>query len=224
MNASVELVEAQIWASGLNVEERNRAARGMTVRVYERGSYICHRGDRLNAWTGVVTGLVKMSSISHSGKPMTFAGLGHGGWFGEGSVLKDEPRQYDIVALRETRLAMMNRPTFMWLYENSVAFNHFLLRQLNERLGQFIATVEHDRMLAPKARVARNLSWLFNPVLYPKQERSVEITQDELALLSGVSRALTNRALAELQQEGLLLIEHGCIRVTDVAKLMRYED
>ncbi len=56
----------------------------------------------------------------------------------------------------------------MWLYENSVAFNRFLVEQLNERMGQFIATIEYDRILDPKARVARNLSWLFNPVLYPR--------------------------------------------------------
>jgi CRP/FNR family cyclic AMP-dependent transcriptional regulator len=224
MNARAELVDTQIWAADLTEAERERAARGMSVRGYARGAYVCHRGDRLDSWTGVISGLVKMSSIAESGKPVTFAGLGRGGWFGEGSVLKDEPRKYDLVALRETRLAMMNRPTFMWLYDNSIGFNHFLLRQINERLGQFIATVEHDRMLGPKARVARNLAWLFNPVLYPAQQKEIEITQDELALLAGLSRAVVNRCLGELQEEGLIAMDHAAIRVPDVARLARYGD
>ena len=140
---------------------------GISARKFQAGSYICHRGDRLDAWTGVVTGLVKISAISRDGKAMTFAGVGAGGWFGEGTVIKNEARKYDLVALRDTELALMNRATFMWLFDTSVGFNQFLVHQLNERMGQFIATIEHDRIHDPIARVARNLAWLFNPVLYP---------------------------------------------------------
>lgn len=222
MPGKTDFVRRFIWARDLAAHEVERAAQGITERNYAKGSYICHRGDRLDYWTGVISGLVKMSAVSETGKAVTFAGLGNGGWFGEGTILKGEARKYDLVALRETKLAMMNRATFMWLYENSIGFNHYLLRQINERLGQFIATVEHDRILDSKARVARNLSWLFNPVLYPGTVETIEITQDELALLAGVSRATINRCLQELQDEGLLIVEHGCITVRDLPRLMGY--
>jgi len=217
-----DLVRQAVWAGDLGEAEIERARRGTVEKVFQKGSYICHRGDRLEYWTGVTQGLVKISTISQSGKAMTFAGIGTGGWFGEGSVLKGEARQYDLVALRDTRLAMMNSATFFWLYENSTAFNRFLVRQLNERMGQFIATIEHDRILDAKARVARNLSWLFNPVLYPGAGSQIEITQEELGLLAGVSRAVANRSLAEFEDEGLIRAEHGKIRVLDLAALRTY--
>ena len=47
---------------------------------------------------GHITVTVTISAISRDGKAMTFAGAADGGWFGEGSVLKDEARKYDIVA------------------------------------------------------------------------------------------------------------------------------
>ena len=97
------------------------------------------------------------------------------------------------------------------------------MRQLNERMGQFIATIEYDRILGPKARVARNISWFFNPVLYPEVRTDIEISQEELGLLAGVSRAVANRSLQELEQEGLLASEHGRIRVIDLEGLRRYE-
>jgi len=222
MSRKDDLVHNAAWAAELSPDEIGRACKGVVEKHFDRGAYICHRGDRLDYWTGVTRGLVKISTISLSGKAMTFAGIGTGGWFGEGSILKDEPRQYDLVALRETRLAMMNRATFFWLYENSAGFNRFLVRQLNERMGQFIATIEHDRILDAKARVARNLSWLFNPVLYPGTGSRIEITQEELGLLAGVSRAVANRSLAELEDEGLLRVEHGEIRVLDLAALKNY--
>jgi len=217
-----DLVRRAVWAGDLGEAEIDRARKGTVEKVFAKGTYICHRGDRLDYWTGVAQGLVKISTISRGGKAMTFAGIGTGGWFGEGSVLKDEARQYDLVALRETRLAMMNRATFFWLYENSTGFNRFLVRQLNERMGQFIATIEHDRILDAKARVARNLSWLFNPVLYPDAGSQIEINQEELGLLAGVSRAVANRSLAELEDEGLIRAEHGKIRVLNLAALSTY--
>jgi CRP-like cAMP-binding protein len=217
-----ETVRNSVWAAELSADEIDRARKGTIEKAFPKGAYICHRGDRLDYWTGVAQGLVKISTVSQGGKAMTFAGIGTGGWFGEGSILKDEPRQYDLVALRETRLAMMNRATFFWLYENSTGFNRFLVRQLNERMGQFIATIEHDRILDAKARVARNLSWLFNPVLYPGAGSQIEITQEELGLLAGVSRVIANRSLAELEDEGLIRAEHGKIRVLKLAALRTY--
>ena len=223
MNTRIDLVRAAIWAAELADDEIERASRGISEKTFSKGSYVCHRGDKFDYWTGVVTGLVKISAISRGGKAMTFAGAGAGGWFGEGSVLKDEPRKYDLVALRDTRLAIMQRSTFMWLYENSAAFNRFLVRQLNERLGQFIATTEYDRILDPKARVARNLSWFFNPVLYPDTRSEIEISQEELGLLAGVSRQVVNRSLQELEEEGMLRAEHGRITVVDLEALSNYE-
>jgi CRP/FNR family cyclic AMP-dependent transcriptional regulator len=222
MNTRIDLVRAAIWAAELSDEEIERASRGVSEKSFAKGGYVCHRGDRLDYWTGVVTGLVKISAISRDGKAMTFAGIGPGGWFGEGSVLKDEPRKYDLVAVRATRLAMLNKATFFWLCDNSAAFNRFLVRQLNERMGQFIATIEYDRILEPEARVARNLSWLFNPVLYPDMRDHIEITQDELALLAGVSRQVVNKSLRVLEDEGLLRVEHGRITVIDVERLANY--
>jgi len=223
VNAKDDLRQIAFWADALTEDEAARARKGVTERHYAAGSYVCHRGDRFNSWTGVVSGLVKISAISQQGKAMTFAGIGPGGWFGEGSVIKNEQRKYDLVALRDTRLALMNRATFMWLFETSVGFNRFLVHQLNERMGQFIATIEHDRIHDPTARVARNLAWLFNPILYPNTGTHLKITQEELALLAGVSRQVANKALQTLEEAGLLQVERGGITVTDVGALANYD-
>ncbi len=217
-------IQSQFWSADLTGEEIDKAAAGLGLRQYRKGAYICHRGDRLDYWLGVKAGLVKMSTVSASGKAITFAGIGNGNWFGEGTILKNEPRQYDLVALRDSSIWTLNRATFMWLHENSIGFNKLLIKLINERLGQFIATVEYDRALDTKARVARNLSWLFHPQLNPGTSNEIEISQDELASLCGVSRAAANRALQELQDEGLIRSEHGRVCVHDLLSLKTYGD
>jgi CRP/FNR family transcriptional regulator, cyclic AMP receptor protein len=210
------------WSRELSDTEVEHARRGIVEKAFAKGAYVCHRGDRFDSWTGVAGGIVKLSTVSRTGKAVTLAGVRAGGWFGEGSLLKDEPRQYDLVALRESRLALMNRSTFFWLFDNSVAFNRFLVRQFNERLGQFIALVEHDRMLDATGRLARNIAWLFNPVLYRDLEMHVEISQEELGLLSGMSRQVANESLKQLEAKGLIRVERAGITVLDVRQLSRY--
>ncbi len=213
-----------VWSQDLTESEREHARHGIVEKAFPKGAYICHRGDRLDFWIGVVSGLIKLSTLSRSGKAVTLAGIRSGGWFGEGTVLKNEIRQYDLVALRDTRIALMNRATFLWLFENSVAFNRFLVRQFNERLGQFIALVEYDRMLDAPARVARNIAWLFNPTLYPQLPPHLEISQEEIGLLSGVSRQVANKSLKLLEKKGLLRLEHGGLTVLDLGRLLRFGD
>jgi DNA-binding GntR family transcriptional regulator len=61
-------------------------------------------------------------------------------------------------------------------------------------------------MLDGVARVARVIAWLFNPVLNPNIGPSLDISQEELGLIAGVSRQVANRALQILEAEGLLKI------------------
>lgn len=192
------------------------------VRDFPAGAYVCRKGDPVDHWIGVVDGLVKMASVNSEGKTTTFVGVTSGGWFGEGSLLKDKARKYDIGALRASRMALMPRATFEWLLDTDIGFNRFLLMQLNERLGQFIAMVEYQRLLGPDARVARSLAALFNPVLYPDQASEIQISQEEVGYLSGVSRQRVNQALQVLEKAGLLRVEYGRVRILDLDGLRAF--
>ncbi|MCZ8185389.1 MAG: Crp/Fnr family transcriptional regulator [Beijerinckiaceae bacterium] len=210
------------WARDLTPEEAEKARRGIVERTYGKGNYICHQGDRFDCWGGVVSGLVKLSTVSDSGKQVSLAGLAAGAWFGEGSLLKNEPRRYDLVALRESRLMLMDLPTFNWLFEHSVGFNRFLVHQFNERLGQFIGQVENDRMLDATGRVARALASIFNPRVNPGVGTHLAITQEEIGLLSGLSRQVTNQSLKVLEQAKVLQVERGGIAIRDWLDLVRF--
>jgi CRP-like cAMP-binding protein len=163
-----------------------------------------------------------MASHWTTGKTTSLTGISSGGWFGEGSLLKKEPRRYDVMAIRETRVAFMNRSTFYWLMDHSIPFNRYLIAQINERLGQFIGMIENERMLDTDARIARGLAALFNPVLYPGTNRLLQISQEELGYLAGVSRQRANQALKVLEDAGLVRSEYGGINVLDLEGLRRF--
>jgi CRP/FNR family cyclic AMP-dependent transcriptional regulator len=218
-HATEEELSGIPWLNLLSESERVYAVNELRVAHAESGDLVCRVGRPVTYWFGVIDGLLKMSNDSPEGRTMTFTGIPPGGWFGEGTVLKGEAYRYNIEALRKSLVAGLPAPSFMRLLDSSIAFNRFVMGQLNERLGQFIAALQMDRMSSPDVRVARSLAALFNPVLYPGVGDLLRITQQELAYLVGLSRQRVNQSLMALQHRGLIRIEYGGVRVLRLDEL-----
>ena len=210
------------WLRTLEAHDAARIAALIQVVNAEAGELVCKIGKPATYWFGVVDGLLKMSSDTADGVAITFTGVPPGGWFGEGTLLKREAYRYNIQALRRSIVAGLPVESFHALLLTSIAFNRFVLNQLNDRLGQFIAAREIDRLTDPDLRVARNLAALFHPSLYPGVGSWLRITQLELGYLVGLSRQRVNKALSVLQERRLIRIEYGGVRVLDLDALRHY--
>ena len=210
------------WLKDLLPNERERALADLKVVRVDGGELLCRVGRPATYWFGVIDGLLKMSNDTAIGVPITFTGIAPGGWFGEGTVIKREAYRYNIQALRKSLVAGLTVDTFHWLLDRSIPFNRFIVQQLNERLGQFIAAREIDRLGDPDARVARGLAALFHPILYPNVGSLLRITQQELGYLVGLSRQRVNEALKRLEQSGAIRVEYGGVRVLDLERLRGY--
>ncbi|MFN0184762.1 MAG: Crp/Fnr family transcriptional regulator [Aquabacterium sp.] len=210
------------WLHVLDETDRAWAARTLVVAPAEVGDRVCRHGAAPTWWFGVIDGLLKMSNDTASGGTITYTGIPPGAWFGEGTLLKREPYRYNIEALRRSTVAGLPIADFHALLSRSIPFNGFVMNQLNERLGQFIAAREIDRQNDPDTRVAGGLAQLFHPVLYPGVGELLRITQQELGYLVGLSRQRVNQALQVLSAEQLIRVEYGGVRVLDLARLRRF--
>jgi len=207
------------WAKHLTEEQVLRVQRDTDVVKYAAGTVVSRKDVPAQHWIGVLDGMVKVDTVLPDGRCTTFIGVSSGGWLGEGSLLKRELRPYEVVALRDSWIALLPIKTFDWLFETSLPFNHFLVRQLNARLGQFVAVVESCRIQSTTAQVALCVAELFNPTLCSAASDALHISQEEIARLCGLSRQVANRALHELRGAGFVRMQYGSIRVLDVAGL-----
>ncbi len=222
MQTTDSLHLAAAWFRLLDTGQQQRVTQDVVVSHVAAGSIIVRKGDLALAWIGVIDGLIKVSVGTSDGRTASLTGVPAGGWIGEGSLLKHEARKYDVVALRDSVIARLPATTFEWLLDNSIAFNRFLLHQLNERVAQFIGKAEYDRLLNPDSRTARCLTELFNPLLYPGMGMRLAITQEEIGFLARVSRQRVNQALKTLERAGLVKAEYGGVRVLDLEGLKRF--
>ena len=217
--ANAEELAGIPWLSTLTPAERRRAEAALVVGEAEPGDLVCRVGRSPTYWFGVVEGLLKMSNDNADGGSVTYTGVPPGGWFGEGSVIKRELRKYDVVAIQPSLVLRVPVDTFHALLSASLPFSHFVIGQLNNRMGEFIASIQNHRLLDADARVAQSLAQLFNPQLYPSTDLTLAISQEELGYLTGLSRQRVNQALQTLADQGILGLAYNQIQVLDLGRL-----
>lgn len=219
-----EFLRGTPWVQAVPQSARQRVLEDVYEVRYAAGDVVARKSEPAQSWIGVMEGLLKLSDVHRSGKPIMFTGVPVGDWIGEGTILKRELRRYDIVAVSATRTANLPASTFRWLLDTCIEFNHIVMARLNERLAQFIGTMEIDRMDDPVARVARAIGTLYNPILSPQLDPLLMLSQTELGELIGVSRQTVSSALKRLQQEGLVSVRYGHTMVLKPHLLQHYEE
>ncbi|ABA52533.1 cyclic nucleotide-binding protein [Burkholderia pseudomallei] len=210
------------WFNTLAPEHQALVVAQSHAEYRDAGDWVARRQAPSEYWIGVHRGLVKLAIYNASGRGCTFSGVPSGGWFGEGSVIKRELRKYDVIAIQRSLVLFVPSATFHALLDSSLPFTGFVIRQLNNRMGEFIASIQNSRLLDVNARVAQSLAQLFNPDLYPDTGATLAISQEELGMLVGVSRQRINQALQHLERLGAVRLAYNQIDVLDLPKLAAF--
>lgn len=198
-------VERWPWYHALTPELRSLVMQSAFERVADAGEYVARAGTPCTEWYGLMQGFLQMYVVGTRGSETTLYCLREGEWGGEGSLLKGEPRRYDLRALTPVRLCTIPFKTFEQLRNSSIEFNQFLCEIMNARMGIFVGMLEASRLLGPEMRVARTLMMLADGQASDAQE--ISISQHQLALMCGLSRQRVNMALNTLKQSGLVRCE-----------------
>lgn len=218
------VLDSSRWFARLKICEREQVLSSASVRRISRGECLFSRGAFPEYWWGVAAGLLQMSSTTTNGQRIAFLGLPEGDWFGEGSILRGEPLRYDVMALRDSCLVRIPAADFHWLHERSISFTHYLIQQLNNRLSQFIASQAVQRGSSIERRVAQAIAALLHEKEYGTGLSLLDVSQEEIALLAGVSRQRCSQALRHLREIKLIETEYQRITVLDLHALRRYPE
>ena len=210
-------IEAQPWFAGVPVALQESVRVEVCVQHADKGTVMMPAGSAVQGWHAVLSGLVMLQSPASQGRASAFIGVPDGEWFGEGSAMKPEPRRYHVVALRPTTLLCLPLPLFATLRETSLGFNQFLVQHLNMRLGQAMTIIEAGRTQSPEHRVALYLSRLFW-----RSTRRLNLTQEELGQLVGLSRQTVNKVLRVLEGRGIVSLDFGRVAIVDDEALNAY--
>ena len=166
-------------------------------RTFKRGTYLFHEGDSAAEVFLLEEGEIEISSVSPSGNQRLVTTLTPPRVFGELAVLGGITRTASALAATEVRVNSLRAEYFLGLVEKQPAVARSLLGCLARLLAEHETHIDDLLFLDLRGRVAKRLLDLGgNGGVTP------EITQADLASLSGGSRENVTRILSELQKKG----------------------
>ncbi|HEX9463710.1 MAG TPA: Crp/Fnr family transcriptional regulator [Alphaproteobacteria bacterium] len=197
------------------------------VQRHKAGAVIFRQGDPGHGLVAVLSGEVKITSPSVSGKEIVLNIINPGEVFGEIALLDGKARSADAVAIAACELLVIDRRDFVPFLEARPALCIRLLAVLCERLRKTSEQVQDLLFLDLRARLAKTLLRLgeaHGQAAPGGREISLKLSQRELGNLVGRSRESVNKQLREWQDAKLIRFQAGRLIIRDVAALERQSE
>jgi CRP-like cAMP-binding protein len=197
----------------LTDDELGRVAAAVRERSYPKQSIILFEDDPGDALYVVIAGQVKVVLIGEDGREVILSVLGEGDFFGEMSLIDDQPRSAHVIAMDDARLLVLRREDFQRTLEEAPRIALGLLRALSGRLRRADDKIGALVLLDVLGRVARVLLELGDA------ERDGLITQrlthHTIAQMIGSTRETVSRTMRDLAERGLIEVSRRGIRIVD---------
>ena len=179
--------------SHLSEEEAESISRATRERAYPKNSVIVFEDDPGDALFVVKTGQVKVVLTSEDGREVILSVLGEGDFFGEMSLIDDQPRSAHVIAMEDSRLLVLYREDFHRCLETTPRIALGLLRALSRRLRSADDKIGGLVLLDVPGRVARMFLELADEGNGKTISRN--ITHHTLAQMIGSSRETVSRTI-----------------------------
>lgn len=194
------------------------------MRKFSRGSILFRGGEPPENVILVISGRVKISSLTREGREVVLAVSGPGDILGEVSALDGEARSATATALDQLEALVIDAEEFRKFLET----NPRVALEITKRLAQRLRDADRDRIqfsaFDTVGRVAGRLIELaerFGESMDGSLRISLPLSQLELAGWAGASREAVSKALQVLRSRGLIATHRRTIEILDLEALRR---
>jgi CRP/FNR family transcriptional regulator, cyclic AMP receptor protein len=209
----------------LGPEELGTLAASVTTRRFHRGEVIFRQGDPGDALHVVLSGRVKISSISETGVEAILVTLRPGEFFGSLALLDGAPRSASATAAAAAETLVLPRMRFRQLVDDVPAIRDNVFAALAGELRRLTTHVEELHFLDIAGRLAARLARLAEEHGARGEGGEIRLdeapTQGELAAMVGSTRQSVNKLLGYFSDDGLIRVERDAIVVVDMPRLRR---
>ena len=218
----LELLRSVPIFAQLKNEHLSLLAEGMGTQVFERGTTIFHQGSVGDVFYIIVTGQVRIYTISEIGQELSVMICRDGDFFGEFALFDGQPRSASAVTMWRTEVRTLTRTTLRRAIRALPDIALVMLETMSGRIRQTNIYMEHLLSHSAPQRVVRRLLDLAEHYGVSDGEATridLRLTQDDLASLAGTTRETVNRVLASLRDQGLIRVERARVSVLNLSRL-----
>jgi CRP-like cAMP-binding protein len=190
------------------------------VRRLSPGQRLFKRGDPPCGLYAVLEGAIRVGAVSEQGKEALLSLIEPPHWFGEISLFDGQPRTHDAYGVGHCILLHIPQAALLTLVEEQPHYWRQLALLMSHKLRLTFINLEQLTLLPAPARVAHRLLMIADGYgeIEPAR-RTLQLPQEQLALLLSLSRQTTNQILKELESQGILNLSYGEIEILDPGRL-----
>ena len=180
-------------------------------RRYSKGTVVVEEGLTGDYMYVIRSGRVKVIKASDDGREKIMDFLEAGDFFGEMSLIDDEPRSAHVIAMESSDLLVLRRDDFQRCLDETPRIAIGLLRALTRRLRLADSKIGGLVLLDVTGRVARILLEMADEndgVVIQKK-----VTHHQIAQMIGSSRETVSRTMRTLAEENLIEMVGKTIKV-----------
>ena len=221
MEITAETISAVQLFSDLRLHERKLVAEKCRELWFDAENIVTSHSEPDNGVCFILSGAVRVIFYSMSGKETAFRDLRAGEMFGEIAALDKQPRSAQVIALCETRIAVMSADNFQYvlqLYPAVMARAMIglarLVRLLSERVIEFNCLNVKYRVHSELLRLARQ-----NMADGNQAEIAPAPKHFDIANRISTHREAISRELNELASSGLVRKVNNRLIIKDVVRL-----
>ena len=197
----------------LNPEELVRVSQAVRAKSYPKNSVILFEDDPGDALFILVSGQVKVVLIGEDGREVILAMLHEGDFFGEMSLIDDQPRSAHVIATEDASMLVLRRDDFRTAMDEVPRIALGLLQALSRRLRRADDKIGGLVLLDVTGRLAKLLLQLSDDNDGITIAR--RLTHQQLAQMIGSSRETVSRTLRDLTDRGLIEINRRTMAIRD---------
>jgi len=199
-------------ASLLPVDVLAALKEAATPVAYADGALIQSRGDRRPGLSIIREGAAQIGNPGIDGSFVVTSVLGPGHCFGEMTLFGDLPRTHDAVATGATIIDQLTPVAYARVAEAYPALTTAILGMMARRLHALLEFADDLRRLPLPVQLAK---LLLTMATANEDGSRVDVTQEELAAILGVSRVAIGTTLGQLEGERLVRRGYGGVTLAD---------
>lgn len=190
------------------------------LRTLAAGQWLFKRGDPPCGLYAVLDGAVRISAVNAQGKEAVLSLVETPYWFGEICLFDGLPRTHDALAMGPCTLLHVPQAAMLALLERQPVYWREIALLMSHKLRLSLINIEQMSLMPASARLAHRLLMIAEGYGEIEQaRRELQLPQEDLAAMLGLSRQTINSLLKSLEQQGIIGLSYGAIKVLDLPGL-----
>ena len=187
----------------LSEAQLDQLAAASVRRSYPKGRTIVAEGEPSQSLYILLSGRAKVQRSDSEGKEVILAVIGSGEFFGEMSLIDDEPRSASVITLEHCDFMAINKDSFKAMLIQSPDVCMKVMKGLVRRLREADKKIETLALLDVYGRVARVLLD-FSETIGGERVVKSKLPRQEIAKMIGASREMVSRVMKGLETDGYI--------------------